>query len=98
MRLLFVFGLMLSACDSNNSSNNTGDGGDDLSGTADDGGGDMSGAITCGLVGEACAGNAACCSNNCDPAANICLNNMCKNTGDTCTQPTECCTLTCNSG
>jgi hypothetical protein len=100
MRRLLILGLIISACDSNNGNNNTngGDGGEDLSGTAEDGGGDMSGAIMCGLVGDACVGNAACCSNNCDPTTHICLNAVCKATGDTCAAATDCCTLTCNAG
>jgi hypothetical protein len=100
MRSLVVLGLILSACHNNNGTNSTtGGGGMDLSGVSDDGG-DMSGAITCGLVGDACAGNADCCSNNCDPSLHICLSQtgMCKATGDTCTQANECCTLTCNAG
>jgi hypothetical protein len=94
-----MLGLILSACHNDNGNNGTtGDGGGD-SGVNEDGG-DMSGAITCGLVGDACAGNSDCCSNDCDPNAHICLSqtSMCKSTGDTCTQPNDCCTLTCNNG
>src|SRR4051812_15819896 len=97
MRAIVLLGLLLGACDSDNAGK-----GNDLSGTADGDGGemDLSGAITCGLVGEACAGSSACCSNNCDANTHICLSStaMCKSPGDSCSQPTDCCGLICNSG
>src|SRR3989442_15854890 len=90
--------LLVSGCDSNNGNNN---GVNDLSGSVTDDGGnlDLSGAINCGLVGEACAGNGACCSNNCDSTAHICLSStaMCKSTGEACNLPTECCGVTCTN-
>ena len=97
---MFSF-VLVSGCHSNNGKGSgNGDLGD-MSGTVGDGGNnDLSGAVLCGLVGESCAGNSACCSNSCDPTTNICISSTttCKAAGDTCIVPTDCCNLTCTGG
>jgi hypothetical protein len=92
---------LVAGCHSNNGKGNGNDDLGDLSVAVGDGGDqDLSGAILCGLVGEACAGNSACCSNSCDLTTNICISSTtsCKSAGDTCVVPTDCCNLTCNGG
>ena len=64
------------------------------------GSGGSGGTPNCKLAGVTCASNADCCSANCDPATNACVNPIgtCKSAGQGCSAPTECCTLVCSGG
>src|SRR5450432_118635 len=55
--------------------------------------------VTCTVVGAACASNAQCCSQSCDPVAKTCASSVttCRGPGSSCGVATDCCNLQCDT-
>jgi hypothetical protein len=97
--LLFAALLVLPSCgNSSVKAINTGSGGAGASGQGGTGGGGGSG-IICTVAGAACASNAQCCSQSCDPGAKTCASSVttCSGPGSSCAVATDCCNLQCDT-
>ena len=96
--LLLAALLVLPSCgNSSVKAISTGTGGVGASGQGGTGGGGGTGVI-CTVAGAACASNAQCCSQSCDPVAKTCASSVttCSGAGSSCAVATDCCNLQCD--